>query len=232
MHLPEVPQPEHPVAKACQTAFLNALTLCFDEFRQEPKRILVVGGARQQALAQTLALVLPSADITLVDPDADTVARAQAEICCRFTFVHAPLEALPFDNGQFDVVIAHNVLPLVGNWDQAAKELGRVSTDWLIISRVRPKLAKLLGMTPSRLEGTDPANNRLDRNVFIQSLWDHVGKAKLQLDPWPWHVWLIKHKPVSIKQTCLLPQKKEQPVAQTACGGGGCSSHSLAAPAL
>src|SRR5689334_16894962 len=65
-------------------SIFNALDVCFDDVYREPKKILIVGGCRQMALSQHIALLLPAAEITLVDPDDAVVERAKAEICCRF----------------------------------------------------------------------------------------------------------------------------------------------------
>ncbi|MEB3286786.1 MAG: class I SAM-dependent methyltransferase [Vampirovibrionales bacterium] len=87
----------------------NTIDIAFDQVKKEPKTILMLGGCRQREFARHIALMLPASDITLVDPDEAEVQAAKEEICCRFKFVTAHPAALPFETGQFDLVIAHNL---------------------------------------------------------------------------------------------------------------------------
>jgi SAM-dependent methyltransferase len=187
------------LAQWLKESLFNTLDVCFDDVYQEPKTILIVGGCRQMDLSQHLALLLPAAEITLVDPDEAVVAKAKEEVCCRFKFVTGQLEALPFEREAFDLTIAHNFFAYPQNWQAALEELGRVTNGNLFISLHRPLLWKLvrrfglfaramasLGLVlPERLPGSFE---------FMSDLY-RFAKVKTKLAPFPWTTYMTVIRP-------------------------------------
>lgn len=194
-----------PLAKSRWAHWLNAslfntLDLCFDEVYEEPKKILIVGGCRQMDWAQHVALLLPAAEIHLVDPDEAMVKRAQEEICCRFKFVTAALGQLPYETDQFDLTLAHNLLALPqADWERTLAELSRVTRSNLMVSVHRP----LLWAMANRVSGFANAVKELGievptkipgANDFISQLCRYA-KIKTKLAPFPWTVYMTAVRP-------------------------------------
>jgi hypothetical protein len=185
---------------ALNNSLFNTLDLCFDDIYREPRKILIVGGCRQMDLSQHIALLLPAAEIHLVDPDVSVVQRAKEEICCRFKFVDTPLEDLPYETNQFDLTIAHNFMALpYQNWERAIFELARVTEANLFFSVHRPFLWKLA----SCLSGFSKAVQALGLQVpesmpptfdLINHL-THYAKIKTKLSPLPWTVYMTEVRP-------------------------------------
>lgn len=178
------------IPRVLNTGFRNALHIAFDELLCEPKRILMIGGCRQRDIAKYLAFLLPATDIYVLDPDLAEVERAQAEICCRFKFTHAAVEALPFESGFFDLVMGHHAVQYVKNWDLAMAEMARVSCSHLLLTTPDP-----LGWSLSqRLPGTADAFHRdalaLPKGAPSASkLWAQlaqVAEPQVKVSPWPW----------------------------------------------
>lgn len=175
----------------------NTLDLCFDDVYNEPKSILIVGGCRQIELSQHLALLLPAADITLVDPYEAITAKTKEEVCCRFQFVASPLESLPFDVGQFDLTIAHNFLAYPEhNWHRAFSELSRVTKSNLFVSVHRPWLWNPISALPGAKTGMAAFGLELPKQLpekfeFLTHL--HLyAKVKTKLTPFPWTAYMTE----------------------------------------
>lgn len=180
-------------------SLFNTLDLCFDDVYAEPKKILIVGGCRQMDLSQHIALLLPAAEITLVDPDEAVVAKTKEEVCCRFKFVPASLEALPFERETFDLTIAHNFIAYPENWKEALLELGRVTRGNLMISQHRPLLwgfAKRFGVINSAMQslGLEIPARLPDNYEFMTTLYD-FSKVKSRYAPFPWTVYMTAMNP-------------------------------------
>jgi len=182
-----------------KSSLFNTLDVCFDDVYREPKKILIVGGCRQMDLAQHIALLLPAADITLVDPDEAVTQKAKEEICCRFKFVTSPLEALPFEADEFDLTIAHNFMAYPQEWTKALSEIGRVTCGNLFLSTHRPLLWSIarrfhsicramteLGFTPPR---------QLPETFDLLTHLHLYAKIKTKLAPFPWTVYMAKMRP-------------------------------------
>ncbi len=182
------------------TSLFNTLDLCFDDVYREPKKILIVGGCRQMDLAQHIALLLPAAEIHLVDPDEAAVQRAQEEICCRFKFVTGALEALPYETDQFDLTIAHNVMALPQqDWKRALSELTRVTEANLFFSMHRPLLWKVATRIGGFAQGVKELGIQVPSHMppafdVISHLTEYV-KIKTKLAPFPWTVYMTQVRP-------------------------------------
>lgn len=152
------------------------------------------------ALSQHIALLLPAADITLVDPDEAVAQRAKEEVCCRFQFIATPLEALPFEANSFDLTIAHNFFAYPEkDWQHALSELGRVTEKNLLLSFHRPVLWSLLKRLPGFRQGME----NLGLSVPAQSpakfdILTHLRlytKIKNMISPLPWMVYMTEMRP-------------------------------------
>lgn len=186
-------------AQWLKDSLFNTLDICFDDVYKEPKTILIVGGCRQMDLSQHIALLLPAAEITLVDPDEAVVAKAKEEVCCRFKFVPSSLEALPFEREYFDLTIAHNFMAYPSDWKVALAEVGRVTNGNLFISQHRPllwKLASKLGVVRSGMEslGIEMPEHLPEQFDFMTALYD-FAKVKTKLAPFPWTTYMTAVRP-------------------------------------
>lgn len=181
-------------------SIFNTLDVCFDDVYREPKKILIVGGCRQMDLSQHIALLLPAAEIHLVDPDEAMVQKAKEEICCRFKFAQGSLEALPYETDQFDLTIAHNFMALPQqDWERAMSELARVTESNLFFSLHRPLLWKLAMRVGGFASAVNELNIRLPENMpsqydLIHHLTNYV-KIKTKLAPFPWMVYMTQVRP-------------------------------------
>lgn len=201
--------PTRGLARLLETTLYNALDVCFDEVMAEPRKMLIVGGCRQRNLAQHLALLLPGTDMVLVDPEARVVQKAQEEICCRFKFVHAPLEALPFDTDEFDVTIAHNFLAYPEHWESAVDELGRVTRANLLISHQRPllwALTRWLGPFEKALkaQGVELPRKLPPKFELLNRLY-RTSRVKTCIAPYPFTVYMTAMNPVKEERLVLAP---------------------------
>lgn len=186
-------------AQWLKDSLINTLDICFDDVYQEPKKILIVGGCRQMDLSQHIALLLPAAEITLVDPDEAVAAKAKEEVCCRFKFIPASLEALPFERETFDLTIAHNFMAYPDDWKLALAELGRVTRGNLFISQHRPLVwgvAKRFGVLRQAMQslGIEMPARLPDQFTFLSALYD-FAKVKTKLAPFPWTVYMAAVNP-------------------------------------
>jgi hypothetical protein len=188
--------------------FNNVLNLYIDELREEPKRILIIGGCRQRALARKLALIFINSQITVTDPDPEEARLADEEVNCRLKFIHAPCEALPFADNAFDVTFAHHWFDLVTHFPKAASEASRVTQTTFWCSHLNGAGQKFPGLFPGlhahlaadRLTHNPQAMaNTPDKNVLLRQM---LLYAKLQknmhpglVELFPWATWLFALKP-------------------------------------
>lgn len=191
-----------------KASLFNTLDLCFDDVYREPKRILIVGGCRQLPLAQHLALLLPASDITLVDTDETVVQQAKEAICCRFRFVTAPLEALPFEPDAFDLTIAHNLPAYSADWKESLSELGRVTERNLLVSIHRSGLWSLANRfggfrNAMRALGTPDVSARPPARYEWLTHLNLYARVKTRLSPFPWTVYMTEMRPIREERLVL-----------------------------
>ncbi|HEY9688257.1 MAG TPA: class I SAM-dependent methyltransferase [Coleofasciculaceae cyanobacterium] len=190
-----------------KASLFNTLDLCFDDVYQEPKKILIVGGCRQLDLSQHIALLLPAAEIVLVDPDEAETKRAEEEICCRFKFVAAPLEQLPFENETFDLTIAHNFVAYSAQWEKALSEISRVTGKNLFLSVHRPLVWNMMkgigGLSRAmRMLGTE-LPDQLPGKFELLTHMRLYTKLKTRLTPFPWTVYMTEMRPMREEKLVL-----------------------------
>lgn len=190
-----------------KTGLFNTLDLCFDDVYSEPKKILIVGGCRQRDLAQHIALLLPAAEIVLIDPDEAEVRAAEEEICCRFKFITSPLEALPFEDEAFDLTLAHHFAGYAEQWPQALSEISRVTRKNLFLSVQNPLWIQVFKLLPGfskamQALGTVPAAQAPSRFDLLSRLRLYA-KVKTRLAPLPWTVYMTEMRPDRQEKTVL-----------------------------
>ena len=112
----------------------------FDRVAREVRAVLPGGGSVLDAgcgegfVAEALAARLPGAALTAVDVDAGAVAFAEAHGSGRVTYATASLDALPFADGAFDVVVCTEVLEHLSAPDRALAELRRVARRAVVVT--------------------------------------------------------------------------------------------------
>lgn len=197
---PSAKIPQSLPAKLLTGAYYRAFQVALGELREEPRSLLLIGGARQTGIAQYLALLLPYTRIEVVDPDLERVEAAKRQIQCRLRFYHSPIEALPFEADRFDLAIAHNLFEFVENWEAVMAEIGRTTRRDFIFSTFRPRLWRAV----QRIAGVSEV---LEQNGFMPvdaaqpdwpTLWRHVhryGKITYKCDPVPFHLYHAKMRP-------------------------------------
>ncbi len=179
--------------------FYNALSLCLDELREEPKKILVVGGARQVELSRYLAFLFPASQISVLDTDAEATLKAMESIHCRLRFFTSDIESTLFPDRHFDLVIAHHVFEYVKDWGKGVDELSRITKTAVIWTTLRAQLwqgltrfdPKLLAWMPT--QGLTLPLYQPDRNAILREVI-RVGRVQTQVNPWPWQMWMMTLK--------------------------------------
>lgn len=185
--------------------FVNALDLCFDEVLKEPAKILMIGGCRQRDFAQYMALLLPGSDIALIDPDPREAQKAREEVCCRFKFLSGAIERMPFETGEFDLVLAHNLPEFTRDPDVAVDEIARVTSrdrgNFLIthhrprlwqIARYVPGMRKAVRETGTRLPERLPLPEELEVMDRLPRMIKRHAEIGLRLSPFPWRLYMTQ----------------------------------------
>ena len=212
---PSYLQAEYPDSPM-KEAFHNMLNLHIDEFLEEPMRILILGGCRQRAFARKLALIFINSKITVTDPDPNEAKLADEEVNCRLKFVHAPCEALPFDDNAFDVTFAHQWFDLVSDFPKAASEASRVTEHFFWCSHLNGLGRRFPGMFPglhqqlaadrlshsrANLEGIPDKNQLLRQMLLYAKLKKDMNHGLLEL--FPFASWLFTMKSDKQERTVL-----------------------------
>jgi SAM-dependent methyltransferase len=189
-----------PLTRMLFQTFVNALDVCFDEVLKEPKKILIIGGCRQRDFAQYIALLLLGSDITLLDPDPRQAQRAREEICCRFKFLSGAVEQMPFENGEFDLVFAHNLPEFSLDLDAAVAEIARITTrdrGNFMITHHRPLLWQWARYFPGmrhalRQMGISVPEDRIPTISRLPGLISRSAAIGTRLSPLPWQMYMTR----------------------------------------
>lgn len=199
---------------AYQRALYRVLDVCLDALEALPQQVLIVGGARQRTLARELAFIFPQSKMTIVDPDAQCLRQAKEEICCRFDFVHAPLEALPFADNHFDLTVSLHLAACVAHWDLATSELARVTFGHWLASAAHASGPGWVQALPFLRNAHDAEGLQLSAsageaaaspNDVLRCLWRH-GKPVQRVALFPWTFWMVRMKPLREERLRLKPQ--------------------------
>jgi len=182
------------------SGFYNAFETALDELPfNQPRRILVLGGCRQRDLARRLGFMIPLSQIVVFDPEESRAEEAKAIIKCRFDFRHGELDALPFADGHFDWVLAHDwaaYINITQSPQAVLAELARVSRQVLVLSQRRPLLWSLAARLPGvkkawqamGFETTSvlPAIHSGVGNTVSQQLSETPWQEHRLVPAWPW----------------------------------------------
>jgi len=108
------------------TQILDELT----ETKSSPLRVLDVGGGH----GQNVQVVLHGGhSLTVLGSDAGCGSLLEEVTSKNFTFVTGDMMSLPFDDGDFDLVLSYRMMAHIDDWRQFAKELQRVSNFWVAV---------------------------------------------------------------------------------------------------
>lgn len=179
-----------------QTGFYNAFKLAFDEIYEEPKRILMIGGCRQREFSRFLGFLLPATEIVVLDTDQGEMERAKEEVCCRFTFSHSAVEALPFEDGCFDLTLGHHVMEYVQDWPKAVSEMSRVTRKNLLLTHPGALAWKVFQAMPGVKRDFAQSGLALPEPILSKNEWlaplKAVSEVKSHTNPMPWEMVLTQ----------------------------------------
>ncbi|MDX2085703.1 MAG: class I SAM-dependent methyltransferase [Candidatus Melainabacteria bacterium] len=193
-----------------EASFQHGLHFCLGELRQEPRRILYIGGCRQRELAKQLSFLFTASAITLLDTDEAMARQAQEDIHCRFEFVHSSIEELPFKDNTFDFTLVHNLFEFVSPdspeaWSRAIASLARVTTGQLLLSvHQTNRLWRLFGHRLPGMaawlknQGVVAPAGRLKNYDLLTPLWRYA-RPRYQAHPYPW--WLLMCDMLPVRET-------------------------------
>lgn len=85
----------------------------------------------------------------------------------RVTFIQTDLTKLPFEDNEFDVVVASNTLHHVANWKHALSEFVRVSNGTIIIQEFTPLGKRVLDSLLRREKG-EPSHSHTHDGIDLQ----------------------------------------------------------------
>lgn len=107
------------------------------------------------------------------------------------TYLHADAQQLPFADGQFDVVVAAEVLEHLPDPERGLAEMARVASGSLVLSVPREPIFRscnLLAGKYVRDLGNSPGHlNHWSARSFVR-LVSTVGRVRLVTHPFPWTV--------------------------------------------
>ncbi len=116
-------------------------------------------GCGEGFVAEALAARLPGVAMTAVDVDPAAVAFAQARSRGGVAYGVASLDALPFDDGAFDVVVCTEVLEHLAAPDRALAELRRVARVAVVVTvPLEPVFRRLLAVGMALGLSPDPGH--------------------------------------------------------------------------
>lgn len=147
----------NPIEQRLMERFLSSLDAAIGA--GNPLRILEVG-AGEGEIATRIRSSFPDAHLTVLDLPDDEVANSWASFSLSGLF--ASVEALPFEDNTFDLVLAIEVLEHVDNPDAALVEISRVANNrvvltvprepiWRVGNLARGRYVRDLGNTPGHI---------------------------------------------------------------------------------
>ena len=114
------------------TLIINELA----EKQSSPLRVLDVGGGH----GQNVQVVLNGGhSLTVLGSDTACGSLLENVTSERFTFITGDMTALPFNDGDFDLVLSYRMMAHIDDWRHFAKELQRVSKSWVVIAMPLPR---------------------------------------------------------------------------------------------
>lgn len=100
------------------------------EKKSSPLRVLDVGGGHGQNVQAVLG---EGHYLTILGSDAGCGSLVRDVASENFTYVTGDMLHLPFDDGEFDLVLSYRMMAHIGDWKQFASELQRVAKSWVAV---------------------------------------------------------------------------------------------------
>lgn len=150
-------------------------------------REVLVSGCGRGALAAWLA-TRAGASVTGVDPDAESLARAEADARrldsgASLHYEQAPLDDLPHETEVFDVAIGEPALSAAERPERAVAELARVTKPMGTVVLLQPTWTSEISA-----EAREPIVERLGLRPYLLVEWKQmlrdVGIVELQVQDW------------------------------------------------
>jgi 2-polyprenyl-3-methyl-5-hydroxy-6-metoxy-1,4-benzoquinol methylase len=182
----------NPIVRRLMTGFEQALSALFE--RARPASVLDIGcgeGVLTLEWAQRLG-ERPVVGLDLADPklEAEWQRRARPNL----SFVTGRAEALPFGEGEFDLVAAIETLEHVEDPALTLSEMARVAQRHLLVSVPREPLWRALNLSRGayiRDLGNTPGHvNHWSRRGFERLLSGHGEVTEIRT-PFPWTMALV-----------------------------------------
>jgi ubiquinone/menaquinone biosynthesis C-methylase UbiE len=100
------------------------------EKQSSPLRVLDVGGGH----GQNVQVVLDGGhSLTVLGSDTACGSLLENVTSSNFKFTTGDMRALPFNDGEFDLVLSYRMMAHIDDWRKFAKELQRVSKSWVAV---------------------------------------------------------------------------------------------------
>ena len=131
----------NPVARWLMNGFLTAVSELYSLPR--PRSVLEVGCGEGKLADHLMGLSHQPEQFEACDISLDKLAPGLNE---RIHFSAANIYQLPFDGGQFDLVVCCEVMEHLDDPARALAEIARVSSGWLLVSTPREPLWRLLNL--------------------------------------------------------------------------------------
>ncbi len=184
---------ENPLVRRLVASFQNALA---DLLRLAAPTSILDVGCGEGVLTQSWAQALRPAPVVGVDlTDARLEAAWQRRRGANLRFMAARAEALPFRDGEFDLVAAIESLEHVPDPDRALAEMSRVSGRHLLVSAPREPLWRWLnvvrGAYLGSLGNTPGHLNHWSRGELTRLL-SRRGEVVAVRSPLPWTMALVR----------------------------------------
>jgi ubiquinone/menaquinone biosynthesis C-methylase UbiE len=183
------------VARALMRGFLGAVSELYS--RVAPESVLEVGCGEGRLATHLLThahapppkrFVISDHDLGALDPDLDPL----------LTTCRAPIEALPFDDASFDLVLCCEVLEHLPDPDRGLAEVARVARRAVIVSTPREPLWR--GLNLARLAyvrelGNTPGHVQHFSRRGLERLVGRRLRVLASRTPLPWTVLLAAPQP-------------------------------------
>ena len=183
---------KNPLVRRMMSGFHSALDELWDH--ASPASVLDVG-CGEGVLTEEFAERLDSRRIVGVDLD-DPKLRAEWATRTRPNLEYRAVEPgdLPFEDGEFDLAAAIEVLEHVPDPQRTLAEMARVAERWLLVSVPREPVWRALNMARGaylRDLGNTPGHvNHWSRRSFVELLARHGQVAEVRT-PFPWTMALV-----------------------------------------
>jgi 2-polyprenyl-3-methyl-5-hydroxy-6-metoxy-1,4-benzoquinol methylase len=182
----------NPVVKRLMAAFESTLDELFEQ--AAPSSLLDVGCGEGVLTAKLAARIEgPVVGIDLDDPALHAEWERIEAPNCDFRVMKA--ENLPYDDGEFDMATAIEVLEHVPDPEHTVAEMARVASRHLLVSVPREPLWRALNMARGaylRDLGNTPGHvNHWSKRSFVQLLSRH-GEVVEARSPFPWTMLLVR----------------------------------------